>query len=128
MAYEPMLAHTCTQLYHNQPLNHCTRRDEKTIFAGATWEMLFSTGEKELFWGLLSVRRQYCSRQKAFLEKTHKHISLSKAGWQKFREGTKGLRRKVKTQKKILSPNIRYFVAILRFVAIYALFAHLSRK
>ena len=34
----------------------------------------------------------------------------------------KGLRRKVWTRKKMLSPNIRYFVAILRFVAIYALF------
>ena len=90
--------------------------------------MLFSTGEKELFWGLLSVRRQYCSRQKAFLEKTHKHISLSKAGWQKFREGTKGLRRKVKTQTKILSPNIRYFVAILRFVAIFAIFGRLLKQ
>ena len=37
-------------------------------------------------------------------------------------EGTKGLRRKIWTQTKLLSPNIRYFVAILRFVAIYTLF------
>ena len=36
-------------------------------------------------------------------------------------EGTKGVRRKVWTRTKILSPNIRYFDAILRFVAIYAL-------
>ena len=34
----------------------------------------------------------------------------------------KGLRRKVWTRKKILSPTIHYFVAILRFVAIYAPF------
>ena len=35
------------------------------------------------------------------------------AGWQKLREATKGLRQKVWTRTKILSPNIRYFVAIL---------------
>ena len=40
----------------------------------------------------------------------------NEAGWQKLCEGTKGLRRKVWTQTKILSPNICYFVAI------YALF------
>ena len=40
-------------------------------------------------------------------------------GWQKLREGTKGLRRKGWTFTKILSPNIRCFAAI---VAIYALF------
>ena len=44
------------------------------------------------------------------------------AGWQKLCEGTKGLRHKVWTGTIILSPNIRYFVAILRFVAIYALY------
>ena len=38
-------------------------------------------------------------------------------GWQKLCEGTKGLHQKVWT--KILSPNIRYIVAILRFVALY---------
>ena len=38
--------------------------------------------------------------------------------WQKLCEGTKGLRRKVLIWTKILSPNIRYSVAILRFVAI----------
>ena len=37
-----------------------------------------------------------------------------------MRESAKGLCLKVWTQTKILSPNIRYFVAILRFVAIYA--------
>ena len=37
-------------------------------------------------------------------------------------EGTKGLRQKVWTRTKLLSPNIHYFVAILRFFAIYALF------
>ena len=40
-------------------------------------------------------------------------------------EGTKGLRRKVLTGTKILSPNIRYFAAILRFVPIYALFGNI---
>ena len=33
-----------------------------------------------------------------------------------------GARRKVLTQTEILSPNIRYFVTILRFVAIYAFY------
>ena len=42
-------------------------------------------------------------------------------GWQKLYEYTKGLRRKVLTRTKILSPNICYLVGILRFVAIYAL-------
>ena len=46
-------------------------------------------------------------------------------GWQKFREGVKGLCQKVWTRTKILSPYIRYFVTILRFVAIYALFGRL---
>ena len=44
------------------------------------------------------------------------------AGWQKLCEGTKGLYRKVWTWTKVLSTNIRYFVAKLRFVAIFALF------
>ena len=35
-------------------------------------------------------------------------------GWQKFCEGTKGLRRNVRTRTKILDPNICYFVTILR--------------
>ena len=48
--------------------------------------------------------------------------SLFGAGWHKLCEGTMGLCRKLWTWTKILSPNIRYFVAILRFVAIYALF------
>ena len=37
-------------------------------------------------------------------------------------------RRKVWTQKKILSFNIRYFVAILRFVVIYTLFGRLQAR
>ena len=44
------------------------------------------------------------------------------SGWQKLRERASGARRKVWTRTKILSPNIRYFVAILRFVAIYAFY------
>ena len=42
--------------------------------------------------------------------------------WQKLCERTKGLRQKVWTRTKIMSPYIRYFVAILRFVAIYAFY------
>ena len=47
-----------------------------------------------------------------------------------MRKGAKGLRRKVWTQTKILSPNIRYFdfFAILRFDAIYTLFGTLWTK
>ena len=36
--------------------------------------------------------------------------------------------RKIWTRTKILSLNIRYFVALLRFVAIYALFGNLWAK
>ena len=42
------------------------------------------------------------------------HIKVwatTKAGWQKLRGSTGGTRRKVWTRTKILSPNIRYFVA-----------------
>ena len=55
-------------------------------------------------------------------------MTTLKAGWQKLRDGAKGLRRKVLTQRKILSPFIHYFVAVLRFVAIYALFGYLRPK
>ena len=40
----------------------------------------------------------------------------------------KGLRRKVWNQTKIFIPNILYFVAILRFVAIHAIFGRLWSK
>ena len=53
---------------------------------------------------------------------------MSDPGWQKLCEGKKGLHRKVWTCTKILGTNIRYFVAILRFVAIYALFGRLWAK
>ena len=43
-------------------------------------------------------------------------------GWHKLRKRTNSVRRQVWTQTKILSPNIRYFVTILRFVAIYAFY------
>ena len=36
---------------------------------------------------------------------------IFQAGWQELRGSTGGTRRKVWTQTKILSPNIRYFVA-----------------
>ena len=52
-------------------------------------------------------------------------LLYQEAGWQKLCEGTKGLRRKVWTRTKMLSPNKRYFVAILRFVAIYAFYIKL---
>ena len=55
-------------------------------------------------------------------------MTTLKAGWQKLRDGAKGLRRKVLTQTKILSPFIHYFVAVLRFVAMYALFGYLRAK
>ena len=57
-----------------------------------------------------------------------KLCSYLETGWQKLCEGTKGLSRKVWTQTKILSPNICYFVAISRFVAIYAFFGNLLAK
>ena len=44
------------------------------------------------------------------------------AGWEKLHENAKGLHRLVWTGTKILKPNIRYFVPMLRFVAIYALY------
>ena len=50
------------------------------------------------------------------------------SGWQKLCEGTKGLHRKVWIRTKILSPNICYFIAILRFVAVCTLFESLWEK
>ena len=45
----------------------------------------------------------------------HRHVCVKKnyplSGWQKLRGSTGGTRRKVWTRTKILSPNIRYFVA-----------------
>ena len=52
-------------------------------------------------------------------------MTLLKSGWQKLCEGTKGPRRKVWFRTKILSPKTRYFVGILKFVVIYALFGNL---
>ena len=49
-------------------------------------------------------------------------------GWQKFREGVKGLHRRVWTWTKTLSPNMRYFVVISRFVAINTLLGRLWAK
>ena len=46
-------------------------------------------------------RKVYCLKEKY-------HLST---GWQKLRGSTGGTRRKVWTRTKILSPNIRYFVA-----------------
>ena len=55
-------------------------------------------------------------------------LNCDLSGWQKLCEGTKGLRRKVWTLTKILSPKICYFVAKLRFVLIYTLFGNLRAK
>ena len=55
-------------------------------------------------------------------------LHTSPEGWQKLREAAKDLRRKVWTPTLILSPYIRYFVAILRFVAIYAILGGLWAK
>ena len=46
-------------------------------------------------------------------------------GWQKLCESLKGLHRKVWTHTKILSLQICYFVEILKFVAMFALFGRL---
>ena len=53
---------------------------------------------------------------------------MCEPGWQKLCEGTKGIRWTVWTRTKILSPNIRYFVAMLRFVVIYTLFGRLCAR
>ena len=58
----------------------------------------------------------------------HDNETLRGAGWQKLCEGTKGLRQKVLSWTKILNPIIRYFVAILIFVANYSLFENLWIK
>ena len=50
-------------------------------------------------------------------------LILPETGWQKLGDRVKGLHRKVWTRT-----NIVYFVAILKFVAIYALFARLLAK
>ena len=54
-----------------------------------------------------------------------KILTNLKPWWQKLCEGTKGVRQKVWPRTKILNPNIRYIVAILWFVTIYALFGRL---
>ena len=54
-----------------------------------------------------------------------KILTNLKPWWQKLCEGTKGVRQKVWPRTKILNPNIRYIVAILWFVAIYALFGRI---
>ena len=73
--------------------------------------------------GRASGQRQLCH---AHTHRPERYLGTFRTpGWQKLCEGTRGLRRKVWTQTKILSPNIRYFVAILRLVAVYALFGNL---
>ena len=47
--------------------------------------------------------------------------------WQKLCEGRKGLRQKVLSWTKILSPNIS-FVTILRFVGIHTFWKSLDKK
>ena len=61
-------------------------------------------------------------------DKTSPRLRWSVTGWQRLCGGTKGLRRKIKTRTEIFSPNIRYFVAILRLVAIHAVFGRLWAK
>ena len=69
------------------------------------------------------IMHMYAScESKTQQEREVRRSSYMHPGWQKLCEGTKGHRQKVWTQTKILSPNIRYFVAILRFVAIYAFY------
>ena len=45
------------------------------------------------------------------LHTSHLQVTVHSSGWQKLCGGTGGPGRKVWTQTKILSPNIRYFVA-----------------
>ena len=72
------------------------------------------------------IRLQVRSFEETVFDGPHgREIVNSYTEWQKL---SKGLRRKVWTQTKMLSPNIRYFVAIFRFVAIYTLFGRLWAK
>ena len=45
------------------------------------------------------------------LHTSHLQVAVHSSGWQKLCGGTGGTRRKVWTQTKILSLNLRYFVA-----------------
>ena len=72
-----------------------------------------SRQEKKSYSGTCSQFGDNIVPDKKLSSRKHTNIFLSvKQG------GKRGLRRKVKTQTEILGPNIRYFVAILRFVAI----------
>ena len=68
--------------------------------------------------------KYYWKMKKYTIQKQEIHDT----GWQKLCEGTKGLCQKVWSQTKILSPKIRYFVAIVRFVAIYTILKTLGKK
>ena len=64
-----------------------------------------------------SLWKRWFSYIKAAFKNGRHHL---KTGWLKLWEQANSVCQKVSTRTKILSPNIRCFVAILRFVAAYA--------
>ena len=85
----------------------------------------FFSSELEHTAGLITLEAKKIKQRQS---RWNKSFSLLDPGWQKLCRGTGGPRRKVWTRTKILSPNIGYFVANSRFVAIYALFGRLWTK
>ena len=77
------------------------------------------------FMGHIVVLLYFCNYVWKHNDCLKMHVPIMWAGWQKLCEGMKGLHRKVWSWTKVLGPNIRYFVATLRFVANYALFGNL---
>ena len=74
---------------------------------------------QNILWGFWDESYQSCTKVKVDIFGRHGVEWLTQdrkrgrrgAGWQKLRGSTGGTRRKVWTRTKILSPNIRYFVA-----------------
>ena len=91
---------------------------------GETISKLGIAGDKYFFVSMISIL--FCflnlfSKCKCKYIVCDIHTLRSESGWQKSR-------RKVWTWTKILSPNLRYFDVISRFVAIYALLERLWAK
>ena len=97
----------CIQADPPDNLDHCNHLDHPNQLSSVwntRWQKVVPTRQdicKNVITGTATLKRIFCN-----------------PGWQKLCEGTKGLRRKVWTRTKIFSPNIRYVVAILRFVKI----------
>ena len=51
----------------------------------------------------------YATNNKVHIIISSQTMNILETGWQKLREGAKGIRQKVWTLTAILSPNIRYF-------------------